>query len=116
MKIALDENNFLLAFGFEDEAEFGNVIEAELPTEQFFKPKWQNGWVEGLSQSEIDELKNNDESETTEVEELAQQISDLEISGMAKDEKISALEHESELLGQQLSDLEIQILGGNGNE
>lgn len=116
MKIALDENNFILAFDFEDESNFENVIEAELPTEPFFKPKWVGSWVEGMAQSEIDELTNNDESETTDVQELAQQISDLEISGMAKDEKTSALEREAELLGQQLSDLEIQILGGNKDE
>ena len=76
----------------------------------FLKPKWSfrlNKWIETATDDELNPPV--EEEELTSEEELAQQVSELEIKDMEKDILI-------ENLGQQLSDLEIMVLGGNGNE
>jgi len=65
----IDENGFFMEDAFVDElTEF--TIEAPCP-EGFYKPKWDGSqWVEGLTQVEIDSLKNV-VAEPTEAERLA---------------------------------------------
>ena len=77
--------------------------------ELLLKPKWSekmNKWVETATD---EELNPPEMGGLTREEELAQQVSELEIKDMEKDILI-------ESMGQQLSDLEIMILGGKENE
>lgn len=70
-----------------------------------FKPKWSktlNKWIEAATDEEINPPFLE---ELTKEEELAQQISELEIKDMEKTILI-------ESMGQQLSELEIMISGG----
>ncbi|WP_413488468.1 hypothetical protein [Carnobacterium divergens] len=76
----------------------------------FLKPKWSfrlNKWIETATDDELNPPV--EEEELTSEEELAQQVSELEIKDMEKDILI-------EDLGQQLSDLEIMFIGGKENE
>ena len=78
----------------------------------FLKPQFsrvENKWFESATE---DELKAAHAYVESNEEQLAQQVSALEISNIEKEVKISDLGKQNEELGQQLSDLEIQILGG----
>ncbi|MDT1997225.1 hypothetical protein MX633_11165 [Carnobacterium divergens] len=114
--------NFIEVIEIDEE---GNVKEAKVVNKEtfeeseytkfqweglFLKPKWSfrlNKWIETATDDELNPPV--EEEELTSEEELAQQVSELEIKDMEKDILI-------EDLGQQLSDLEITVLGGNENE
>lgn len=78
-----------------------------------FKPRFdfETGWYEGATQEELLTVENilngNEEVALTDVEKLAQAVSDLEIKDMEKNELIVQL-------GQQVTDLEIQLLESEG--
>lgn len=78
-----------------------------------FKPRFdfETGWYEGATQEELLAVENvlngNTEVALTEVEKLAQAVSDLEIKDMEKNELIVQL-------GQQVTDFEIQLLESEG--
>jgi len=72
----IDENGFFVCDDFVDElTEF--TIETLCP-QGFYKPKWDGTkWVEGLTQEEIDAIKNV-EIEPTETEILKSQVLELQ--------------------------------------
>ena len=63
-------------FEFNEESEIGLEVE---PSQGFYKPKW-NGteWVEGMTQNEIDELKNIAVEPTLEERLQALEVMELE--------------------------------------
>lgn len=78
----------------------------------FLKPQFsilENKWVESATDEELEAAHAYVESNE---EQLAQQVSALEISNIEKEIKISDLGKQNEELGQQISDLEIMFLGG----
>ena len=80
------------------------------PPQPCWKPVYDwnaNKWIETATDEEMH--PSDPEEEPTTEEMLAQQVSDLEIKDIEKNDLI-------EKLGQQVSELEIMILGGNGNE
>jgi hypothetical protein len=55
----------------------GNLIETPIP-EGFYRPKWDGEkWVEGLSQEEIEQLKQQNQPQPSEVELLKQENAEL---------------------------------------
>lgn len=113
MKIALDKNNGVLAFGFEDDLAYKNVIEAELPNGNFFKPIWKSEkkeWVEGLSKEAIEKIKESQKEGLTDVQALAQQITELELANIEKDNEIAQIKEENKILGQQSTDYDLRII------
>ncbi|WP_193553854.1 hypothetical protein [Carnobacterium divergens] len=105
--------------------EKGNIVDSDLAIKEMFKeteftkfqwegfflkPRWSfslNKWIETATDDELNPPVEKEE--LTSEEELAQQVSELEIKDMEKDILIEGL-------GQQLSDLEIMVIGGKGNE
>ena len=95
-------------------------IDVEIETPKGWTEVWppQPCWrpVYDWDTNKWDETATNEEMHPSDLEEeptteemLAQQVSDLEIKDIEKNDLI-------EKLGQQVSELEIMILGGNGNE
>lgn len=68
----IDSNGFFIEDAFVEEL---TSLTIETPCEGgFYKPKWDGGkWIEGLTQTEIDAIKNV-ATPKTEIEELQDQI------------------------------------------
>lgn len=75
------------------------------PTDGLFKAKWNSGqWEEGLSQQEIDEIKNPPRA-PSEPEIIGQQIVEKEL-------QILQLLNENKALSQSIADLERRLTQG----
>lgn len=89
-----------------------NETDKPLP-DGLFKPHFdlfKERWYEGATAEELAEVEkvlNGDGSDLTDIQKLAQTVSDLEIKIIEKDLL-------TEQLGQQISELEIQLLESEG--
>jgi hypothetical protein len=62
-----------------DVIEDENIVTVD-PPEGLYKPRWLNGeWTEGLSQEEIDAIRNKPQP-ASEVDDLKQQLADVQIA------------------------------------
>ncbi|MCO6018237.1 hypothetical protein CKN86_02385 [Carnobacterium divergens] len=77
----------------------------------FLKPKWSfrlNKWIETATD---DELNPPDmEEELSEVQQLAQALTELELDNFEKDNRINELEKENQLLGQESTDHDLRLI------
>ncbi|MFS7207033.1 hypothetical protein AB6887_05235 [Carnobacterium divergens] len=76
-----------------------------------WKPKFNwnsNTWVETATEEEMNppEVK----PELTEVEELGQKISEMELADLEKENRIKQLEAENEVLGMQQTDNDLRLM------
>lgn len=77
----------------------------------FLKPKWSfalDKWVETASEEEVN--PPNTEEELSEVQQLAQALTELELDNFEKDNRINELEKENQLLGQESTDHDLRLI------
>lgn len=77
----------------------------------FLKPKWSftlNKWIETATEEELNPPEI--EEELTEVEELGQKISEMELADLEKENRIKQLEAENEVLGMQQTENDLRLM------
>lgn len=82
-----------------------------MPPQPNWKPQFNwisNTWVETATEEEMNppEVK----PELTEVEELGQKISEMELADLEKENRIKQLEAENEVLGMQQTDNDLRLM------
>lgn len=84
-----------------------DIVTSPVP-EGLFKPKWKGSlWVEGLTQQEIDAIKNKP-IPPTELEIIGQQMVEKEL-------QIMQLQNDNNVLGQQLAQKDLEIIQLQGD-
>ncbi|MFS7200562.1 hypothetical protein AB6834_09370 [Carnobacterium divergens] len=77
----------------------------------FLKPKWSfrlNKWIETAAD---DELNPPDmEEELSDIQQLAQEFTELELDNFEKDNRINELEKENQFLGQESTDHDLRLI------
>lgn len=77
----------------------------------FLKPKWsfeENRWIETATDEEIN--PPNTDEELSDVQQLAQALTELELDNFEKDNRINELEKENQLLGQESTDHDLRLI------
>lgn len=110
--INVDEKGNILGSDLAEKEMFKETEFTKFQWEGFFmKPKWSfslNKWIETATD---DELNPPDmEEELSDIQQLAQEFTELELDNFEKDNRINELEKENQFLGQESTNHDLRLI------